>query len=86
MNMLRIGLAQCEQVDGLDRNAETIFRFLTRPDDAGVHVLSFPENHSVGSPVPLSTAVHGIPAPTLSDAPPRGAAGGVVQAKQGRRR
>ena len=30
MNMLRIGLAQCEQVDGLDRNAQIIFRFLTR--------------------------------------------------------
>jgi len=55
MNMLRIGLAQCEQVDGLDRNAETIFRFLTRAGEAGVQVLCFPETQTVGYRVDIST-------------------------------
>ena len=65
MNMLRIGLAQCRQVDGLDRNAETIFRFLTRAGEAGVQVLCFPETQTMGYRVDISAPDAAVPATEL---------------------
>ena len=67
MNMLRIGLAQCEQVGERDRNAETIFRFLTRAGEAGVQVLCFPETQTVGYRVDISTPDAVVSAAELDD-------------------
>ena len=48
MNIVRIALAQAKQVDNLDANADTIFRFLTEAGEQGVQIICFPEAQTVG--------------------------------------
>lgn len=48
MASIRIGLAQARQVDDLQINARTVFRFMEEAAARGVQILCFPETHTVG--------------------------------------
>lgn len=67
MQMLRIGLAQCRQVDDFDTNAATIFRFLDLAADAGVQILCFPETQTVGYRADLVPANRPVPVRQLDE-------------------
>jgi predicted amidohydrolase len=48
MTMVKIGLAQARQTASLERNAETILRFVEEAGAAGVQILCFPEGQTAG--------------------------------------
>ena len=48
MHPLKVGLAQTRQTADFDTNAATIFRFLEDAARAGVQILCFPEDQTVG--------------------------------------
>ena len=55
MRPLRIGLAQCRQIDSLANNERTIFRFLDDAAQASVQIVCFPEMQTVGYRVDIGT-------------------------------
>ena len=67
MQTLRIGLAQCRQVDDFDANAATIFRFIDEAAEAGVQILCFPEAQTVGYRVDIVAADAPVPVAKLHD-------------------
>lgn len=67
MRSLRIGLAQCRQVDDFDANAATIFRFLDRAAEAGAQIVCFPETQTVGYRVDIVPPDRPVPAARLAD-------------------
>lgn len=56
MKTRTIGLAQTIQTADLDRNRETIFRFMDQASEAGVEILCFPEAQTVGYRVDITAA------------------------------
>jgi predicted amidohydrolase len=55
MKPLRIGLAQCRQMNSLTNNEATIFRFLDDAARARVQIVCFPETQTVGYRVDIAT-------------------------------
>jgi predicted amidohydrolase len=54
MRTVRIGLAQVRQTADLDRNVETVFRFLDQAARSEVQILCFPETHVAGYRVDIT--------------------------------
>ncbi|MBM3522016.1 MAG: carbon-nitrogen hydrolase family protein, partial [Alphaproteobacteria bacterium] len=65
MTMLKIGLAQARQTDSLERNAETILRFIDEAGTRGVRILCFPEGQTAGYRVDITRAEAPVEAASL---------------------
>lgn len=55
MRELRIGLAQIQQTNDLEKNGQTILRYLDQAAQAGVQIVCFPETQTVGYRVDISS-------------------------------
>ena len=65
MNELRIALAQTRQVDDLETNAATIFRFLEEAGGKGAQIVCFPEAQTVGYRADIASPDAPVPADRL---------------------
>lgn len=65
--MLKIGLAQCRQVDDFDANAATVFRVIDEAAESGVQILCFPETQTVGYRVDIASTDAPVPVAKLDD-------------------
>lgn len=67
MATVRIGLAQATASADLATNDAAIFRFLDEAAAAGVQILCFPETHTVGYRVDVSTPDRPVPVDELAE-------------------
>lgn len=67
MTSVRIGLAQAAATADFATNAAAVFRFLDQAADAGVHILCFPETHTVGYRVDVAAPNQPVPVAELAE-------------------
>ncbi|MBC7821217.1 MAG: hypothetical protein IAG10_30390, partial [Planctomycetaceae bacterium] len=64
---LRIALAQCRQVNDVETNARTIFRFLEQAAEAQAQIVCFPETQTVGYRVDIARPDTPVESQRLAD-------------------